>query len=149
MRQVLALVTALLAALPAWAAEPPRYVAGPASGLQYDCRQAGQPVPRLTVLVTEIPDLDGDGAPEHVMDAGKGCAAVRALYCNEREGCTVSVFLSRWSGVSERFKARQWSVDRAARPTTMSIATGGDACGGAAACTLALRWTGARLEPMR
>jgi hypothetical protein len=55
----------LLAASPALAAGPPQYVAGPATGYQYDCRQAKQPVPSIATLVTEIPDLDGDGLPRH------------------------------------------------------------------------------------
>jgi hypothetical protein len=147
MRALAALL--LLLALPAHAAGPPQYVAGPASGYQHDCRQEKQPVPSIATLVTEIPDLDGDGLPEHVVDAAKGCAAVRALYCNEAEGCTIQVYLSRWSGIAERYKARQWKPDRTTRPATLSIATGGPECGGAAACTLSLRWTGERLLPAR
>lgn len=137
----------LLLAQPAWAADPPRYVAGPASGYQHDCRQERQPVPSIAALVTEIPDLDGDGLPEHVVDAARGCAAVRALYCNEAEGCTIQVYLSRWSGIAERYKVRQWRADRTTRPATLSITTGGPACGGATSCTLSLRWTGERLLP--
>ncbi len=133
----------------AWAADPPRYVAGPASGYQYDCEQAKQPVPRVAALVTEVADLDGDGKPEHVIDSSKGCAAVRALYCNEVEGCTIRVFLSRWSGLAERFKARSWAVDRTTRPATLSVVTGGRECGDAPTCTLALGWTGERLQQLR
>lgn len=133
-----------LTAAPALAADPPRYVAGPASGYQYDCQQAKQPVPKLATLVTEIPDLDGDGLPEHVIDSGKGCAANRLLYCNDAEGCTISVWLSSWSGIAERFKARSWTAAKGA----MTVTTGGEACGGAAECTLTYRWTGERLLPV-
>lgn len=147
MKTVLALL--LLLAHPAHAADPPRYVAGPASGYQYDCEQAKQRVPRLSTLVTEIPDLDGDGLPEHVIDAAKGCEAVRALYCNEREGCTVQIYLSRWSGIAERYKATAWKIERSAGRATLSITTGGAECGGAPTCTLPLRWTGERLLPVR
>lgn len=139
----------LLLAAPAWAADPPRYVAGPASGYQYDCQQAKQPVPRLSTLVTEIPDLDGDGLPEHVIDAAKGCEAVRALYCNATEGCTVQIYLSRWSGIAERHKATAWRVERSAGRATLHITTGGAECGGPSPCTLPLRWTGERLLPAR
>ncbi len=139
----------VLAVSPALAAGPPQYVAGPASGYQYDCRQEKQPVPSLATLVTEIPDLDGDGLPDHVVDSAKGCAAVRALYCNEAEGCTLQIYLSSWSGIAERYKARQWKPDRATRPATLSITTGGPECGGAPECTLTLRWTGQRLLPVR
>jgi hypothetical protein len=139
----------LLLAHPAHAADPPRYVAGPASGYQYDCEQAKQRAPRLSILVTEIPDLDGDGLPEHILDSAKGCEAVRALYCNEREGCTVQIYLSRWSGIAERHKATAWRVERSAGRATLHITTGGAECGGAPACTLPLRWTGERLLPVR
>ncbi len=145
MRALAALI--LLLATPALAAAPPQYVAGPASGYQFDCRQEKQPVPSIATLVTEIPDLDGDGLPEHVVDSAKGCAAVRALYCNEAEGCTIQIYLSSWSGIAERYKARSWKLDRATRPATLSITTGGAPCGGAATCTLPLHWTGERLLP--
>jgi hypothetical protein len=144
-RRILLAVLAPLAAPPAWAADPPRYVAGPASGYQYDCQQAKQNVPAISTLVTAIPDLDGDGLPEHVIDPGKGCAANRLLYCNDTEGCSISVWLSSWSGVAERFKARSWTATTSA----MTVTTGGTACGAAAACTLTYRWTGARLLPMQ
>jgi hypothetical protein len=149
MRHLLVAAMLCLAALPAWAADPPRYVAGPASGYRYECEQAGQPVPRLAALVSEVADLDGDGTPDHVIDAAKGCAAVRALYCNDTEGCTIRVFLSRWSGIAEGFKARSWTVNRATRPPTLSLVTGGRECGDAPTCTLVLRWTGERLQPVR
>ncbi len=147
MRHLAALL--LLLAPPAHAADPPRYVAGPASGYQYDCQQAKQPVPRLSTLVTEIPDLDGDGLPEHVIDAARGCEAVRALYCNATEGCTVQIYLSRWSGIAERYKATAWRIERAAGRATFHITTGGAECGGPSPCTLPLRWTGERLLPAR
>lgn len=139
----------LLFATPALAAGPPQYVAGPASGYQYDCQQARQPVPSIATLVTEIPDLDGDGLPDHVVESAKGCTAVRALYCNEAEGCTLQIYPSSWSGIAERYKVRQWKPDRATHPATLSITTGGPECRGAPTCTLTLRWTGERLLPVR
>lgn len=145
MRRLAALL--LLLAHPALAADPPRYVAGPASGYQYDCEQAKQRPPRLSILVTEIPDLDGDGLPEHVIDAAKGCEAVRALYCNATAGCTVQIYLSRWSGIAERYKATAWKIERAGGRATLLLTTAGPPCPGPAPCTLPLRWTGERLLP--
>ena len=145
MRRVALAGLAVLTVMPAWAADPPRYVTGPASGYQYDCGQAQQKVPALATLVTEIPDLDGDGLPEHVIDPGRGCAANRLLYCNDTEGCAISVWLSSWSGIAERFRARSWTAAKGA----MTVTTGGTACGAAAACTLTYRWTGERLLPVQ
>ncbi len=135
-------VLACLLAAPAQAAEIPRYVAGPASGLQHECREAKQPVPKLETLVTEIPNIDGDGKPDHVKDAAKGCAAVRLLYCND-SGCSLDVYLSRLSGYGGGWKARGYRLDRVTRPAQLSIISSGAECGLPAGqeCTIALRWT--------
>ncbi len=141
---------AMLLAYPAQAAEIPRYVAGPASGLQHECREAKQPVPKLEALVTEIPDIDGDGKPDHIKDAGKGCAAVRLLYCNE-SGCSLDVYLSSQYGYGGGWKARGYKLDRGTRPARLSILSSGAECKLPAGqeCTITLRWNGSELQPVR
>jgi len=127
-------------------AEPPRYVAGPASGLQHECREARQAVPTLAALVREVPDLDGDGRPDHVLDATAGCAAVRDLYCVPA-GCKLDVYLSGQSGYGGGWKARRWSVDRTARPARL-VLVGGEDCA-TAECSRTVGWTGQGLAVLR
>lgn len=132
----------------------PRYVAGPASGLQHECRQAGQAVPGLDALVTTVADVDGDGMPDHVMDAGRGCEAVRLLYCNQ-QGCTISVYASSISGYAGGEKARQVAVDRTSRPAGLVLTLGAAAPGVVRACegakdewcAITLRWDGSAMAP--
>lgn len=143
MKRRLAAVAFLAAACNA---EPPRYVAGPASGLQHECREAGQTVPPLSALVHEIADLDGDGKPDHLLDATAGCAALRALYCPPA-GCKLDVYLSSQSGYAGGWKARRWSVDRAQRPARL-VVIGGEDCA-AAECSRSIGWTGEALAVLR
>ena len=140
----------LLLARPTHAAEIPRYVAGPASGLQHECREAKQPIPKLEALVTEIPDIDGDGKPDHIKDAGKGCAAVRLLYCND-SGCSLDVYLSSQYGYGGGWKARGYKLDRSTKPARLSILSSGAECKLPAAqeCTITLRWNGSELQAIR
>lgn len=145
-----ALVVLLLMVQPSSAAEIPRYVAGPASGLQQECRDAKQPVPKLEALVTEIPDIDGDGKPDYIKDASKGCEAVRLLYCNE-SGCSLDVYLSSQYGYGCGWKARAYRLDRSTRPARLVITSAGAECRlpTGSACTITLRWNGSELEPRR
>ncbi len=143
---MIAALLALLLATPAWAADPPRYVAGPASGLQHECREAKQKVPALSALVREVADLDGDGQPDHLLDATAGCAAVRDLYCTPA-GCKLDVYLSSQSGYGGGWKARRWSVDRAQRPARL-VVTGGEDCA-AVECTRSFGWNGQLMAPLR
>lgn len=137
-RLAAALLAALLAS-PAAAQRLPGYVAGPLSGLAYDCRQAGQAVPAARRMVMTA-DLDGDGTPDHVVDAGQGCAANRLLYCSAA-GCSVDVYLSSTAGLAGSFRAR---AVRAARGV-LELVTDGPACGRPAGqdCTERLGWNGA------
>ena len=138
------LAAALLCA--ACTPEPPRYVAGPASGFQHECRQAGQSVPALAALVHEVADLDGDGKPDHLLDAAPGCAALRDLYCTPA-GCKLDVYLSSMSGYAGGWKARRWSIERATRPARL-VLVGGEDCA-AAECSRTVAWSGGELRLLR
>lgn len=140
----LLLAAALLAA--SCNAEPPRYVAGPASGLQLECREAGQTVPALSALVREVADLDGDGKPDHLLDVSPGCPALIDLYCTPA-GCKLDVYLSSQSGYAGGWKARRWSVDRGARPARL-VLIGGEDCA-ADECSRTIGWTGEALAVLR
>lgn len=141
----LAVALLLLGALPALAAELPRYVAGPVSGLLHDCRQAGQRAPSAEAMVIAV-DLDGDGRPDHVVDAARGCQAVRDLYCNAA-GCTIDIYLSTLSGKALGLRVRGMAVDRGRRPARLLVTAGGSECGGSDAqeCRGAIGWDGAAL----
>lgn len=143
-------VVGLVAAGPGQAAEIPRYVQGPASGLIFECSQAGQRAPRLDTLVSVVADLDGDGQPDHLIDAGKGCAAVRALYCNP-VGCSINVYLSSQSGYGGGAKGWRATVDRATRPAQLVLTTGGSECGKSddQECSVTLRWNGTEMARVR
>ena len=107
-------------------------------------------MPKLEALVTEIPDIDGDGKPDYLKDAGRGCAAVRLLYCND-SGCSLDVYLSSQSGYGGGWKARRYTLDRSTRPARLSIIASGAECQrpAGAECTITLRWTGRELAAIR
>lgn len=134
-----ALLLVLMQAGPAAAQRLPGYVAGPVSGLAYDCRQAGQAVPDPRQMVASA-DLDGDGEPDHVVDAGRGCAANRLLYCSDA-GCSVDVYLSSTAGLAGSLRARRVRLAKG----RLELVTDGPACGRPAGqdCTEHLEWDGA------
>lgn len=131
----------LLLAVPAAAQRLPQYVAGPLSGFTYDCQQAGQRAPGARGMVLSA-DLDGDGQSDHVIDAARGCAANKLLYCSDA-GCAVDVYLSSQSGLGGSYRARQMRVAKGA----LELVTDGPGCGKPAGqdCTEIWRWNGAEL----
>jgi hypothetical protein len=138
------LITALFLLLPAPAAHAqrlPHYVAGPFSGFVYDCRQAGQTAPAARHMVLNA-DLDGDGVADQVIDAGRGCAANRLLYCGA-DGCAVDVYLSSRAGIAGSYRARRVRV-AAGR---LELVIDGPACGkpAGADCTELRAWNGTEL----
>ena len=118
------LAALLLLAGPSHAASLPRYVAGPLSGFDLECKQAGQ---RSPAIVSEIPDLDGDGSPDHIIETGKSCAAVKLLYCNA-EGCLIDIFLSTFSGNAGGYHAKRVRVVQG-KPALLEVVADGPACG--------------------
>lgn len=87
----------------------PQYVRGPLSGFTHNCQEEKQKAPKPEAYLTSG-DLDGDGLPDHIIDSGKGCAANRALYCND-EGCTIDIYASKISGLAGSFKGvRRWRI---------------------------------------
>lgn len=116
----------------AMAADVPQYVKGPVSGFQYDCQQAKQAAPTVATYITTA-DLDGDGKPDHIIDAAKGCQANRDLYCNA-EGCSIDVFLSSTSGTAGSLKVRSFKIVKHNGKPALEITRGGASCG-ASDCT--------------
>jgi hypothetical protein len=138
-RLLSALFPLLLLALPARAERLPQYVAGPFSGFVLDCQQANQPTPRQMVLTA---DLDGDGVADHVIDAGRGCAANKLLFCGP-DGCAVNVYLSTESGLGGSYRARRVRVSKG----RLELVTDGPACGkpAGADCLEIHGWNGTEL----
>jgi hypothetical protein len=133
MKPVRALVLALvMAAAPraAFAAELPMYVAGPFSGFVYDCQQEKQKPPKRADFITEV-DLDGDGKADYVFDIARGCAANKALYCNNDEGCKISIYLSsaEMASPSGDFKVKSWRVVRDGKAARIVATMAGEVCG--------------------
>lgn len=135
------LLPLLLLAAPANAQRLPQYVAGPLSGFTYDCKEAGQSAPGARAMV-QAADLDGDGKLDHVIDAGRGCAANRLLFCSEA-GCAVDVYLSSTSGLGGSYRARKVRVSRG----LLELVIDGPACGKPAGqdCKESLVWNGTEL----
>lgn len=125
----------------------PRWVAGPVSGLLLECTQAREPAPKPADLVTRI-DLDGDGAPDFVIDTAKGCPALRALYCSN-EGCSIDVLTStEASAFGLHVKARTWEVAERAGRKALVVRRSGDDCAAqpAATCIETWLWSGKEFE---
>jgi hypothetical protein len=127
-----------------WGPRLPQYVAGPLSGFELECKEAGQKAPEIA---SEIGDLDGDGQPDHLLDTNKGCAAVKALYCNA-EGCVIDVFLSSFSGNAGGFHAKRARVIKG-KPAVLELTADGPACGKPAGqdCVSGLVWNGEEFKP--
>jgi hypothetical protein len=140
-RLIPALFLALGFAAPAWAQRLPQYVAGPFSGFVYDCQQAGQAAPSARSMVLTA-DLDGDRAPDHVIDAGRGCAANKLLFCGP-DGCKVDVYLSTESGLGGSYRARRVRLLK----NKLELITDGPACGkpAGADCVEIHGWNGSEL----
>jgi hypothetical protein len=87
-------------------------------------------------------DLDGDGVADQVIDAGRGCAANRLLYCGA-DGCAVDVYLSSRAGIGGSYRARRVRV-AAGR---LELVIDGPACGrpAGADCTEIRGWNGTGL----
>ena len=134
----MAMVAAIwhLSSQPLVAADLPAFVAGPLSGLIFDCRQAGQNAPKPEAYVTRA-DFDGDGKPDFAVDAGKGCKANRDLYCNA-EGCTIDVYLSSSAAAEGAFRAQSLRVVERGGRKALSVTTSGAGCAGSPAgtCTI-------------
>lgn len=123
-------VLAVAVCAPAFAAELPTYVAGPFSGFVDDCRQEGQKLPKRADFIAEV-DLDGDGKADYVFDIAKGCAANKALYCNDAEGCKISIYLSsaEMAFPSGDFKVKNWRIVRDGKAARIVATMAGAACG--------------------
>ncbi len=93
--------------------------------------------------VTEV-DLDGDGAPDRILDTSAlRCSSAASMYCGSG-GCTVHAIVGE--AVSS-FQAEGWRViDWDGRPILL-IARDGGWCGGAGAelCFEAVVWSGGRM----
>ena len=109
----------------------PQYVKGPVSGFVYNCEEEKQKAPAPADYLTSG-ELDGDGLPDFIIDSGKGCAANRALYCND-EGCTIDTYLSSLSGLGGTFKARTFRIGKHGEKPALFVTRGGGACGKPAA----------------
>ncbi|MDF1834997.1 MAG: hypothetical protein P1U62_08965 [Alteraurantiacibacter sp. bin_em_oilr2.035] len=74
------------------------------------CREAGGTPRTLDEYLTEVGDINGDGAPDYVTDlAGLECANAWSYFCGSA-GCPVSVWLSRPQGYKPEWSghARGW-----------------------------------------
>lgn len=139
------LVLAFVSVTPAFAAELPQYVAGPFSGFVDDCQQEKQKPPKRADFITEV-DLDGDGKADYVFDIVRGCAANKMLYCNDKEGCKISIYLSsaEMAFPSGDFKVKSWRIVREGKAARIVATMAGEACGPTkpASCEKTLRFKG-------
>ena len=108
---------------------PPQYVKGPLSGYVYDCEQAGQSAPKAASYLSSH-DLDGDGLPDFIIDASKGCASNKDLYCSQ-EGCLISIYVSSKSGNYGSFRVKGFEFVKVAGKPAIELAIGGPACASA------------------
>jgi hypothetical protein len=89
--------------------------------------------------VTEI-DLDGEGAPDLVVDEGKfSCSSMASAYCGTG-GCMIHTVIGdrAWTFQSEGWQVTDWAGSR-----ILLIARDGGWCGGAGAqlCFEAVTWS--------
>ena len=122
----------------------PQYVKGPLSGFEYECAQEKQRFD-AKAFVSAI-DLDGDGKPDYIFDISKGCAASKALYCTETEGCLIDVFLSGTEMKQIGLKVRSFRSGKKAGKTALLLTVAGTACGKSVSpCNRALVWNASDL----
>ena len=129
--------------------ELPPELKGPVSGVQYDCKQAGEYEPAAAAVVTKA-DLDGDGKDDYVLDYGKSCKAQRELYCN-KEGCSFDIYASSTGlMLGGSFKGIAWRAERVDSKTQLIVTRPGENCGKTwkDLCETSYQWSGDAFEPL-
>ena len=127
------LVLAALAPGLAWSEELPAAIAAFAAEQSKVCTELGG-TPRVGPAFATAVDLNGDEAPDYIVDlAGIECANAWSAFCGSA-GCPVSVWITGSAGPVREWDdyAQGWRLDGLAGDTAVVVDRHGAACPGAA-----------------